>query len=146
MPKPQQWPRDEKGKPARMLRARETNDVFRFLEALAAMEVVITPNGRAKGQFLATPKHCLLSIDLVSPLYSATASVTVAPLGQYLVSIPATGLPDKTPVAVDMGSTHDSQIIYGGSYVSSGTISVKFYNTDPSVVRTLNGLVSARVV
>jgi hypothetical protein len=66
MPKPQQWPRDVKGKPASFLRSRETADVFSFLEALGKGEVVISPQGRGTGKIIATLKKWVLHLSFTS--------------------------------------------------------------------------------
>jgi len=123
MAAPQNFPRDIKGLRAQMLMADVSNEVFTFLEALAAGEVEITPKGRATGKVLATLKKWVLHIDLKTQqwTYPLTGTETLPNFGTgYLtIEIEDTGLPDGTPVAVDTYNL-DYPIQFCGARVQDG--------------------------
>jgi len=130
MAAPQNFPRDVKGLRAQMLMADVSNEVFTFLEALAAGEVEITPKGRATGKVLASLKKWVLHIDLKTQQWTHTlAGTETVPDGGIfrVIEIFNTGLPDGTPVAVDTpGLIYP--VMFVGASVAGGTITLNYWS------------------
>jgi hypothetical protein len=130
MAAPQNFPRDAKGKTARMLLKDVTDTVFAFLEALAKAEVVITPAGRATGKVLASLTRWKLHIDLKTQQWTHTlAGTETVPDGGIfrVIEIFNTGLPDGTPVAVDTpGLIYP--VMFVGASVAGGTITLNYWS------------------
>lgn len=84
--------------------------------------------------------------QLISPLFATTWSVTVGPQSYAVLTIPAPGVADHTPLALDTGSGHDPQIIFSQHYVSGELVTIRAFNPHASNTYTLNGLVSVRAI
>jgi hypothetical protein len=83
---------------------------------------------------------------LVSPLFFVTANTTVSPLGYATITIPAPGVADHTPIAIETGSATPSEVIFTQQYVSGENITVRVYNPDTVTTYTLADRISARVL
>jgi len=94
--------------------------------------------------FMVHGRRAKVSPQLISPLFSTTWSVTVGPLNYAELTLPTPGVADHTPLAIDHGSGHASQLIFSQQYVTGGNATIRVYNPSTSTTYALNGLVSVR--
>jgi hypothetical protein len=84
--------------------------------------------------------------QLISPLFSTTWSVSVGPQNYAVLSLPTPGVADHTPLAIDHGSGHATQLIFTQQFVASEIATIRVYNPSTSTSYALNGLVSVRAI
>ena len=120
-----------------------------LLAALKARTPLRSPTNEIdeKGDgFMVHGRAAKVSPQLISPLFSTTWSVSVGPQNYAVLSLPTPGVADHTPLAIDHGSGHATQLIFTQQFVASEIATIRVYNPSTSTSYALNGLVSVRAI